>query len=254
MADAGHSARELGRGVMAVVKILSTPPFRRWSTGTVRTDMAPADLAAPGIGVGPSRTIKELAFVGVAGLLLGALTSFGQTWLPDEARSIANSAGTWSLLAMALASVASSRWRAAMAGAEALIALVAGYFIASVVRDFAVARSVVTFWMVCAVLVGPVLGLGALWIRSGRAILAAMSAGSIAGVLIGEGVYGLRFIADTTYPPFWWAEVVAGIALLGAVAVARLREALPVVVALGWATVVAAGFVALYSRGSSLLG
>lgn len=30
------------------------------------------------------------------------------------------------------------------------------------------------------------------------------------GVLIGEEVYGLTYVADTTFPPYWRGEIVVG--------------------------------------------
>ena len=70
----------------------------------------------------------------------------------------------------------------------------------------------------------------------------------MSGVLIGEGVYGLRYIADTTYPPYWWVEIVAGAALLGWVLVRRVRGRGPAVTALSSSLVVAGAFVAIYSQ------
>lgn len=100
---------------------------------------------------------------------------------------------------------------------------------------------------------GPLLGLGAFWVRLGRDVLAALGVGSISGVLIGEGVYGLLYIADTTYPPYWWGQIGAGLLLLGVVMVRRLRRP----AAAGLAALVVTGtaslFVLVYSRSSELL-
>ena len=89
-----------------------------------------------------------------------------------------------------------------------------GSVVASIVRDFVVSRSVFVVWTLTSVVVGPVLGLGAHWLRRCGAVLAPLSLAAIAGVLIGERVYGLRYIADTTYPPPWWAELAVGVAIL----------------------------------------
>lgn len=206
------------------------------------------------VGTAGGAALKTCAFVGVTAFFLGVLTSFGQTWLPDEARSLANSAGSWALLAFLLALSASSAWIAAVCGAQALLALVAGYFIASLLRDFAVSRAVVVFWTGAAVVVGPALGIGAFLLRRERGTPAALALGSISGVLVGEGVYGLRYIADTTYPPLWWAEVLTGLAVLSVGALTRLHRTTAGAVATAWALVVAVAFVALYARGGFVLG
>jgi hypothetical protein len=36
----------------------------------------------------------------------------------------------------------------------------------------------------------------------------------MAGLLIGEGVDGLTYVADSTYPPYWRAEIAAGVLVL----------------------------------------
>lgn len=76
----------------------------------------------------------------------------------------------------------------------------------------------------------------------------------MSGVLIGEGIYGLRYISDTTYPPYWSGQVTAGALLLGAVAARRLRRPKAAVLSVAVATVTAALFVVVYSRSSAFLG
>ena len=101
---------------------------------------------------------------------------------------------------------------------------------------------------------GPLLGLGAFWVRFGRDVLAALGVGLISGVLIGEGVYGLRYIADTTYPPYWWGQIGAGLLLLGVVMVRRFRRPAAAGLAVLVTTATASLFVVVYSRSSELLG
>jgi Family of unknown function (DUF6518) len=79
-------------------------------------------------------------------------------------------------------------------------------------------------------------------------VLAALGVGAMSGVLVGEGVYGLRYIADTTYPRYWWGEIVVGLALLGWVALRRLRF-LSLVVEAGVVTAVTSAlFVVVYQQ------
>lgn len=52
-------------------------------------------------------------------------------------------------------------------------------------------------------------------------------------------------IADSTYPPYWWAEILVGVGLL-VWASARLRRPQLVSLAVGVATVIAVAFLMVY--------
>lgn len=192
------------------------------------------------------RTLRLAAVIGLAGFLLGAATSYGQSFLPEEIGSLANSAGAWSLVAAALALFATSQLPAAASGALALAALLAGYIATSSLRSFPASTGLIVFWGLCAIVVGPFLGLGANWIKTDRPIFNALGAGGITGLLIGEGVYGIRYISDSTYPPYWWAQIALAIVLLIWAAAQRLRQARLLALAVGVNLVVAALFVALF--------
>ena len=68
----------------------------------------------------------------------------------------------------------------------------------------------------------------------------------MSGILIGEGVYGLSTIAETTYPPYWQGQIVVGVGILASVAVQRPTQLRRVVVAVACSLLVAAAFVAVY--------
>jgi hypothetical protein len=189
-----------------------------------------------------------------AGLLLGLLTAYAQGWLPRELASLANSSGSWSLIAFLLALLATGPRIAAAGGAVALAALLGGYVLGTGIRGYASGSGLIIFWGLAAILVGPFLGLGAWWVKAGRPGLAALGAGGMGGVLLGEGVYGLRYIAETTSPLYWWGQIVCGAGLVGWVAARRLRRPGPIAVAALVCVAVAAAFVAAYSRGGEILG
>ena len=191
--------------------------------------------------------ILTMGLVGVLSVALGVLTAYGQEWLPREVNSLANSAGSWSLIAFLLALLATGPRVAAACGALSLLSLLAGYVLGAGVRGYASGSALIVFWGLAGVLVGPFLGLGAYWVRAGRRALAAVGAGGMGGVLIGEGVYGLAYIADTTYAPYWWGSIVAGIALLAVIGALRLRRPLPVLLSVAVAGTVVAAFVVAYS-------
>lgn len=198
----------------------------------------------------PRRPLVVLSAVAAAGLALGVLTAYAQGWLPDEIGSLANSSGAWTVLAFGLAWWAAAAGRsatAAAAGVLALLTLLAGYVTGADLRGFPSSTALMVFWGAAAVVVGPVIGLAAAWVRSGPLVRAALGAGAVAGVLVGEGVYGLRSIADTTYPPYWWGSIVAGLVLLVAVIARRRLPVRAAALAVVVTAVVAAAFVVIYS-------
>lgn len=199
----------------------------------------------------PTRTAEPtllLLKVGLVALALGVLTAFAQGWLPAQVGSLANSSGSWAMVAFLLALLAPRSAVAMGCAALALLALVMGYYAASELRGLNASTSAVVFWVLAAVVAGPPLGVSAYWVRGARQMLAAAGIGVPAGVLIGEGIYGLRYIADTTYPPYWWLEIAFGVALLCAVAVIRLRSLRLIALSLVAALTVAAAFVTIYSQ------
>ncbi len=151
-------------------------------------------------------------------------------------------------MAFLLALLGTNQRIAAMLGSLTLIALLVGHVLGAEVRGDPSSSSLIAFWGLAAVLAGPVLGLSAHWIKTSHGYLAAVGAGVVSGVLIGEGVYGLSFIADTTYPPYWMGEIVVGLLLLGYVVVRRLRQMKVTAAAVVCSLFVAAAFVGIYSQ------
>ncbi|WP_081591969.1 DUF6518 family protein [Aeromicrobium massiliense] len=191
--------------------------------------------------------VRSLSVVLVTGFALGVLTSFGQELLPDEVRSFANSSGSWSLVAFLLALRAPRLGVALVGGAFSLWALLAGYVVASELRGFPASSWLVTFWGAAGLVAGPLLGLAAWWSRYGTATQGGLGAGALAGVLVGEGVYGLTVIGDTTAPEYWWGQVGAGV-LVWLTVTWWHRSATTFATGLVTAAGVAAAFLALYER------
>lgn len=183
--------------------------------------------------------------VGLVGMGLGVLTAYAQAWLPEQVGSLANSSGPWCLIAVLLALLATSQLTAAGCGVLALVTLLAGYVVGAASRGYSSSTSLIGFWGLAALLVGPFLGLGAHWVKSKRPILSALAAGGISGLLVGEGVYGLAYIADSTYPPYWWTEVIVGVTLLIWTAIQRLRRPHLVALAAGLNLLVTAAFLVI---------
>jgi hypothetical protein len=162
----------------------------------------------------PLPTVVRLGLVAVAGLLLGVLTAYAQGWLPSQLGSLANSAGLWALVAFLLAWLCATGTRdAALIGSLALFALLIGYAIASNARGFSAGSSLIGFWTLVALFAGPIVGIAGAWARNGQGLRPGVGIGAIAGILVGEGFYGLTYIAGTTFRPYWWAETVVGLIL-----------------------------------------
>lgn len=187
-----------------------------------------------------------LAVLAVA-LLLGVLTSYAQTWLPDELRSVSNSAGPWCAVAFALALLAWRPVRGALVGGVSLALLVTGYYLTAQLRGYAVGTGSVAFWVVAAFTAGPALGLGAVWLRCDDDVRRGWGVGVLPGVLLGEGAVSLVTVADTTYPPYWVAEAVVGVLLLAVLARGRLGSTRAVLAVTGTVVVVALAFVLVHA-------
>lgn len=205
--------------------------------------LAPAlPSAAVRSGLGPT------ALAAGGGLLVGAVTAYAQGSLPDDVSSLANSCGPWVLAAFLLALPSPRAAVAAVGGAVALAAMTWGYYAADLYRGYPASSAHVLFWLAAAAAIGPVAGASAFWLRTRTPRLAALGAGGLAGLLVGEAGYGLTYIADTTSPVFWTLEMLLGVALLG-LGMARVRRvALPdPFLALMTAATVALVFPAVYA-------
>ena len=180
------------------------------------------------------------------GTVLGGLTDVGQIWLPWIASSLANSGGSWVLVSFLVALAAGSAARAVAGGGLSLLGLVIGYYLTAAERGVAFSPAAVRFWVVAAVMIGPAVGLAAAWVRYGTPWRVAVGAGVVGGLLVGEGVYGLRFIYHSTSSVYWGAQILVGLGLvLGLLAWRARRPAVgPVAILTGF--VVGAGTVAAF--------
>jgi len=158
-----------------------------------------------------------------AGLAIGIATSIGQGLLPDGLAPLANSSGAWCLCAFALALLERNPRRAALVWFASLVAMLAGYALASELRGYAVGTSMFVRWGVAAAIAGPALGVGAAWLRGPDPLRAAAGIAPIAGILLGEGLYGLTVVAATTPAGYWVGEVTVGVVLVVLAAV-RIRN------------------------------
>lgn len=212
------------------------------------TTLAPAPVSSsPVDAVWPAVAALGLAVSG--GLVVGGLTAYGQGHLPSEVSSLANSCGPWVLAAFVLAFAAPRASVAALSGTVSLAAMTWGYYATDLYRGFPASSSHVLFWLAAAAGIGPVAGAAAYWLRAGTIRFAALGVGALAGLLVGEGRYGLTYIADSTSPVFWKLEIALGVVLLalGALRVRRVALTEPFL-ALTAAAVVALVFPTVYAN------
>jgi hypothetical protein len=158
-------------------------------------------------------------------VLVGGLTSFAQTFLPDALHPFANSASGWTMLAFPL--VWATRARLVLGtvlGVVALVGLVEGYAIVSNLRGFY--YSYTGIFAVVGLVAGPVLGFAAALTRHGlgstrRRLWRILGVTPLSAVLIGDGLFGLRYVSETTGSFYWILAIVLGVGFL---VLANLRQ------------------------------
>jgi hypothetical protein len=180
---------------------------------------------------GPSpRTLVAITSVGpvlrvvVVSVVLGAVTSWAQGFLPDAWAPLANSPSGWAAMTalVVMASRPTLRWGAVL-GAVSFVCLVLGYTLGSELRGLAYDP---TLWGAIGVVTGPVIGAAAAGTASTRSVPVALGSGVLAGVLVADGIYGLTVVADTTSPVYWTTVLVVGLVVVLATPL-RLRSLPP---------------------------
>jgi hypothetical protein len=151
------------------------------------------------------------------GLAVGIATAYLQGLLPHALASFANSAGGWSALAFVLVRLSRAKpLLAAALGAVAFVAMVEGYSLGSLWRGGFYAAPFTSSFTLIGLVAGPVIGLSAALSRWASHLLRPLAVAPLSAVLIGEGVYGLTVVADTTSPVYWTIQLAAGAAATAA--------------------------------------
>ena len=195
-------------------------------------------------GSGLRGGLAAALFVAGASFVLGGMTSFAQGFLPESLGSFANSASGWTFVTAVLIFIAKPRWLlAAVLGAASFVLLTVGYAVVSQMRGLYYNP---LMFSVIGVVVGPFVGVAASGLRA-DGLRKALGTALLAGIGIGEGIYGLTVVADTTSPVYWTLSIVVGVALLVGSIVRGLRGAVPLIVAVAGTAAVAAAFNVAYS-------
>ncbi len=144
----------------------------------------------------------------------GALTSVLQGRL-GPLDPLVNSAGSWCVVAALLASRTRRPVLAVSIGVLTLWSLLGGYLLATEMRDLSMSQTFVLFWVACGAVGGPVVGLAGSWLRHHGAWRASLAVTALAGLLLGEAIYGLTVVVETTGVVYWVLEAVVGLAVTG---------------------------------------
>jgi hypothetical protein len=174
-----------------------------------------------------ARSVVVATVVAVVGsAIAGALTPFGQQYLPAEVNSLCNSVGGWTMVCFFLVWAGRSRpLLGAILGAVAFVLLTEAYTLVSGWRGFDDGAPLTSMWTVAALIAGPLIGATASLVRHASTLARALSITPLCAVLLGEGIWALNTIAEATSPVYWSLEIALSVLFLLAVIVReRLSE------------------------------
>jgi Family of unknown function (DUF6518) len=136
-----------------------------------------------------------LLIIFIAGILLGVITSFGQTYIPQPFTQLANSYSIWLLFSFVVGYILKSYKIVASLVAGVLIQYIAilFYYVASAIRfDMPfTSESLITLnivWIIGGTLVGPIAALAGLFVANGSKNLP-VAIGFMAGLFFSESAY-----------------------------------------------------------------
>jgi hypothetical protein len=157
-------------------------------------------------GAAERSTITTVLTVVMAGIGLGVVTQLAQGLLPTGWSQAANSIAPWLLVAF-LVGAAQPGWRpAAVAGGATLLLALVGYYAMTLLQFAIGAGPVPLFWIIGAVVGGPVFGAAGWAWRHGRR--PALALGLLTAAFIAEAGFHLVVHAE---PPVAAGFVLAGL-------------------------------------------
>jgi len=248
--DPPHPPLRFDRSMTALASAPTAPvPVPPPAAARITVHAAPASRAGAHRERGRARRVRHvrdagaLLSVATGSLVLGGLTSYAQTVLPEPLLPAANSISGWTIVTALVVGTAAARrgWGmrgAAIAGPVAFVALTVGYALVSTARGWYYDP---TAWGLVGLAAGPVVGAAVGALLSRRERIVAAGAGVLGGVLLLDSVRSMVEVAQYTGWTWWIVVGLAGIALLGGVLLTRLTSAAAAAIMLGVAAGVAAG-------------
>jgi uncharacterized membrane protein YeaQ/YmgE (transglycosylase-associated protein family) len=126
---------------------------------------------------------------------------------------LSNSAAPWILLAFAVAMTARRIGESLILAVVTLLALVVGFYATQAHHGWAVSRHQVEFWSAASLVIGPLIGLAAGWLRHSGRTAGALGAGALGGLIAGEAIHGLTDLKFSTSSDYWRVQFVLGVGL-----------------------------------------
>lgn len=164
-----------------------------------------------------SSTLRAVLIAVLGAMLVGGLTSVGQTYLPPEINSLANSVGGWTMVGFLLVWLGRARpLLAAILGVVVFQLLTESYSVVAEWRGFDDGDPFASIWTIVGLVAGPVLGLSASLARHGSPVWRALAVTPLGAVLLGEGIWALNTIVDSTSPVYWTLEIVLSVVFVAA--------------------------------------
>jgi Family of unknown function (DUF6518) len=130
----------------------------------------------------------RLVAAAAIGILIGTLTSFGQAHLELPWLALVNSASPWLLGSFAAGALQPSRNLGVLAGLGACVLEVVAYYMVTAARGYGVSQSEIIFWVVCALVGGPLFGWSGWAWRSGPERVRPWGGALLAATWLAEGI------------------------------------------------------------------
>jgi hypothetical protein len=170
------------------------------------------------------RAFGAIVLVFGAAAVTGFLTPYASIHLPGSINVVANSSGSWAMVAFASVYLSNARGLfAAVLGACSFVVMDVVFFFAFENRLGAYSHDAIAFWLFIGIVVGPVVGLSASWLRSPHAVLREIACAAPASVLIGEGAF-MIIQQPGLSPVYAHASVVVGVLVFLVLALWKLRR------------------------------
>jgi hypothetical protein len=192
----------------------------------------------------PSREAVPIAVMVAA--IAGAITPLAYWHLPESINSVANSSGPWVIVVFSTLFFLRVRgWRAAALGIVSFLVMDAAFYVVHQSFGRFYPHHYLAVWVGVGIVIGPVVGLCASWMRSARPMLQAIAVAAPSAVLIGEGIYMLeRLPGNSTL--YAHASVAVGAVLFAALAALRFTRLRMVALSFALCTIGALAFFEVY--------
>jgi hypothetical protein len=179
------------RSALDVVQAAPVAGTHRGEGQNMQTEVpaAPATEGQPGVAATPLLTGRAVRVVlgVVAALVIGLVVGAVTERHPSDVIPASTAGGPWVFLSFLVALTAGRIATATARGMACMTGLAIGYYGAASLQGFELSTGTAGFWIPLALVIGPLTGLAAGWVRSGPPLLAQIGAGGVPGTLLSEG-------------------------------------------------------------------